>query len=107
MNQLRVAIVHYWFLSRRGGERVVEAMACGTPVVCSRAASLPEVAGDAAEFFEPLSVEDLAAAIERVLASRDLQATLRSKGLQRARQFSWDECARRHCQVYRRLLSLE
>lgn len=86
------------------GLPVLEAMACGTPVVCSRAASLPEVAGDAAEYFDPASVEALAAAIERVLGSRELQGVLRRKGLERARQFSWDESARRHCEVYRKVL---
>ena len=82
------------------GLPVLEAMACGTPVVCSRASSLPEVAGDAAEFFDPRSVEDLARAIERVLSSPGLQETLRCKGLERARRFSWEECARRHYQLY-------
>jgi glycosyltransferase involved in cell wall biosynthesis len=86
------------------GLPVLEAMACGTPVVCSRAASLPEVAGDAAEYFEPSSAEDLAAAIERVLNSRERQTELRQKGVERAKQFSWDECARRHGEVYRNLL---
>lgn len=86
------------------GLPIVEAMAAGTLVVCSRAASLPEVAGDAAQYFDPSSVEDLAAAIERVLESADLQATLRRKGLERSRQFSWGECARRHVQLYRHLL---
>jgi glycosyltransferase involved in cell wall biosynthesis len=86
------------------GLPVLEAMACGTPVVCSRAASLPEVAGDAAEYFEPTSVDDLAAALERVLGSRELQETLRCKGLERVKLFSWDECARRHCRVYREAL---
>jgi glycosyltransferase involved in cell wall biosynthesis len=86
------------------GLPVLEAMACGTPVVCSRAASLPEVAGDAAEYFEPTSVEDLAAAIERVLNSEQRQAELRQKGLERVKQFSWYECARRHCEVYRKAL---
>ena len=86
------------------GLPVLEAMACGTPVVCSRAASLPEVAGDAAEYFEPTSVDDLAMAIERVLRSSQFQVTLRSKGLERARLFSWEEFANRHCEVYREAL---
>ncbi|MGA2606329.1 MAG: glycosyltransferase family 1 protein [Terriglobia bacterium] len=86
------------------GLPVLEAMACGTPVVCSRAASLPEVAGDAAEYFEPTSVEDLAAAVERVLNSEERQAELRQRGLERVKQFSWYECARRHCEVYRKAL---
>ena len=86
------------------GLPVLEAMACGTPVVCSRAASLPEVAGNAAEYFEPTSVDDLAAALERVLGSRELQQTLRWKGLERVKLFSWRECARRTLEVYRSVL---
>jgi glycosyltransferase involved in cell wall biosynthesis len=86
------------------GLPVLEAMACGTPVVCSRAASLPEVAGDAAEYFEPTSAEDLAAAIQRVLSSEERQAVLRQKGLERVKQFSWYECARRTLEVYRKVL---
>jgi glycosyltransferase involved in cell wall biosynthesis len=87
------------------GLPVLEAMACGTPVVCSRAASLPEVAGDAAEYFEPTSVEGLAAGMERVLGSAERQAELRHRGLERVKLFSWDECARRHCEVYRSVLA--
>jgi glycosyltransferase involved in cell wall biosynthesis len=86
------------------GLPVLEAMACGTPAVCSRAASLPEVAGDAAEYFEPTSVDELAAALERVLGSRELQEMLRRKGLGRAKLFSWHECARRTLDVYRQVL---
>ena len=86
------------------GLPVVEAMACGTPVVCSRAASLPEVAGDAAQYFDPSSIEDLTAAMQGVLESRDLSCSLRRKGLEQASRFSWEESARRHCQVYRELL---
>lgn len=81
-------------------------MACGTPVVCSRAASLPEVGGDAAEYFDPYSVDDIAAALERVLSSSDRREELRRKGLLQASRFSWDECARQHAAIYRRLLAL-
>jgi len=88
------------------GLPLVEAMACGTPVVCSRAASLPEVGGDAAEYFDPYSVEDIAAALERVLSSSDRREELRRKGLQRVSRFSWDECARQHAQIYRQLLAM-
>ncbi|MGO8736804.1 MAG: glycosyltransferase family 4 protein [Terriglobia bacterium] len=86
------------------GLPVLEAMACGTPVVCSRAASLPEVAGEAAEYFEPASAEDLATAIERVLDSEERQSELRQKGLERAKHFSWYECARRTLDLYRQVL---
>jgi glycosyltransferase involved in cell wall biosynthesis len=86
------------------GLPVLEAMACGTPVVCSQAASLPEVAGDAAEYFEPSSVDDLAAALERVLGSCVLQETLRCKGFERAKLFSWRESARRTADIYRKAL---
>jgi glycosyltransferase involved in cell wall biosynthesis len=85
------------------GLPILEAMACGTPVACSRAASLPEVAGDAAEYFEPASVDGLAEAMERVLGSAARQDELRRKGLERVKLFSWDECARRHLAVYREL----
>jgi glycosyltransferase involved in cell wall biosynthesis len=88
------------------GLPVLEAMACGTPVVCSRAASLPEVAGDAAEYFDPCSGEDLAAAIERVLNSPGRQEELRRRGLERVREFTWEESTRKHIVVYRRLLGL-
>lgn len=87
------------------GLPVLEAMAAGTPVVCSRAASLPEVGGDAVEYFDPMSVDDLAAALSRVLHSDGLRAEMRRKGLARAKQFTWEECARRYCEVYRTVAS--
>ncbi len=89
------------------GLPVIEAMACGTPVVCSRAASLPEVAGDAAEFFDPSSTEDLTTTIERVLESAAVRDGLQGKGLERANRFSWAECARLHCQLYCKLLGIQ
>jgi glycosyltransferase involved in cell wall biosynthesis len=86
------------------GLPVLEAMACGTPVICSRAASLPEVGGDAVMYFDPHSPEELAAAIEKVLSSSDLQSEMKRKGLARAKLFSWEECARKHLEIYRRIL---
>jgi glycosyltransferase involved in cell wall biosynthesis len=88
------------------GLPVLEAMACGTPVVCSNAASLPEVAGDAALYFDPASQEELAERIELLLQSGDLRALLRDRGLQRAKRFTWQESARKHLDLYLQLLGL-
>ena len=78
----------------------LEAMACGTPVVTSNSSSIPEVVGDAALMVDPHDVEGLSAAIERVLADKDLRVDLRRKGLARAKLFSWDEVALQTLQVY-------
>jgi glycosyltransferase involved in cell wall biosynthesis len=88
------------------GLPVLEAMASGTPVVCSRAASLPEVAGDAALYFDPASAEELAENMEKLLNSKDLQENLRAKGLERAKQFTWEESTRKHVELYHRLLGM-
>ena len=84
------------------GMPVVEAMACGCPVACSKATSLPEVVGDAARMFDPTSVDEIAAAIDEVL--RDRESWI-GRGLERARRFTWDACARAHDEVYRELAS--
>jgi glycosyltransferase involved in cell wall biosynthesis len=86
------------------GLPVLEAMACGTPVVASSAASLPEVAGDAALYFDPARPDELASQIERILQSRELQTSLRNKGIQRAKQFSWKRSALQHLALYKQLL---
>lgn len=88
------------------GLPVAEAMACGTPVACSRAASLPEVGGDAAEYFDPYSVEDMAAAIDRVLSCSNRREELRRRGLLQAARFKWNECVRQHAEIYRGLLAM-
>lgn len=71
------------------GLPLVEAMACGTPVITSTVTSMPEVAGDAAVLVDPSSVEQIASAMERVVSDASLRQQLRSKGLVRAAQFSW------------------
>ncbi len=75
------------------GLPVLEAMACGTPVICSTAGSLPEVAGDAALQFAPTDVEGLVAALSRVLGDAALRRELVARGEQWCRQFSWQRCA--------------
>jgi glycosyltransferase involved in cell wall biosynthesis len=80
----------------------LEAMACGTPVVASNTSSLPEVVGDAGIMVSPYDTDGLAAALQRVLGDAELRAELRGRGLQRARQFTWDETARRTLDVYAR-----
>lgn len=82
------------------GLPALEAMACGLPVVCTNAASLPEVVGDAALFVPPNDVEALAAAVRRVLDDGVLRAEMRARGLKRASRFTWEETARRTAQVY-------
>jgi glycosyltransferase involved in cell wall biosynthesis len=83
------------------GLPVLEAMACGVPVVCSQASSLPEVAGDAAVQVDPLDVAALADAIRRVLADADLRETMRVTGLAQAARFSWERTARQTLAAYR------
>jgi alpha-1,3-rhamnosyl/mannosyltransferase len=83
------------------GLPVLEAMACGAPVVCSSRSSLPEVAGDAALLCDPQDVESLARTIEQALTDRDLRAALQQRGLARAAQFSWEQAAQRTLGVYR------
>ena len=87
-------------LSEGFGLPPLEAMACGCPVAVSRAASLPEVCGDAAVYFDPSSVEDIARGIDEVLASPP------TGGIEQAARFTWDECARRHDAVYRQLQAM-
>lgn len=77
----------------------LEAMACGTPVIASNAASLPEAVGDAAVLVDPTDPDALAEAIRKVLTDGALAADLRERGLVRARSFSWDQAARRMLEV--------
>jgi len=75
------------------GIPIVEAMQCGTPVLCGNLTSLPEVAGDAAVLADPMSVTSIAEGLEKIDNDEILWKNLRSKGLERARLFSWDRSA--------------
>jgi glycosyltransferase involved in cell wall biosynthesis len=82
------------------GFPVLEAMACGAPVVCSNASSLPEVAGDAALLVPPTDDEALAAAIHQLLTNPSRCATLRERGFRRVGQFRWARCAAETAELY-------
>jgi glycosyltransferase involved in cell wall biosynthesis len=87
------------------GLPILEAMACGTPVACANAAAMPEVAGDAAMFFDPHDSQDLCRILRMLLSSADLRQSLRERGLTRAKQFTWRETAAKHIPIYQRYLS--
>lgn len=72
---------------------MVEAMACGIPTIVANNSCLPEISGGVLRYFDPCSVPDIAACMEAVLLSGDLQAELAEKGRERAQKFSWDLCA--------------
>jgi glycosyltransferase involved in cell wall biosynthesis len=85
------------------GLPILEAMACGVPVITSNVSSMPEVAGQAAILVEPKQPEALAAAMASVLNDGQLRDTLRRRGLERAGRFSWEDVARQVLAVYRAL----
>lgn len=76
------------------GIPILEAMRRGVPVACSRASALPEVAGDAARYFDPYDVRDISEALIELLADRDLAARLIARGHEREHGFTWEATAR-------------
>jgi glycosyltransferase involved in cell wall biosynthesis len=81
------------------GIPVVEAMACGCPVVCSKTTSLPEASGAAALMFDPENIEEMVSRIEQVLLNPVVSESLTEKGLNHAARFSWQKCARETLEV--------
>jgi len=75
------------------GIPILEAFACGTPVITSNITSLPEVAGDAGILVDPYNWQEVATALERVLSDQNLRDLLRRKGRERVSQFSWQQSA--------------
>lgn len=81
----------------------LEAMSCGTPVVCSNASALPEVVGQAALGFDPLDVQDIANALSKISEDAQLRDRLRQAGLEQAKQFSWNRTAGETLKVYQEI----
>jgi glycosyltransferase involved in cell wall biosynthesis len=92
--------VAYISLCEGFGLPLVEAMACGTPVVTSNASSMPEVVCDAGLLVDPYNVEEIAEALRKVLLDDALREQLIVRGLQRATKFRWEDTARQTLSVY-------
>jgi glycosyltransferase involved in cell wall biosynthesis len=85
----------------------LEAMACGTPVISSRASSLPEVVGDAARLVDPFSVDDIQRAFFEVCRDGKLLERMRTASLEQAKKFSWDDSGKKMLSVFGRLEALK
>jgi glycosyltransferase involved in cell wall biosynthesis len=83
------------------GLPVLEAMACGSPVVCGNRSSLPEVIGQCGLLFDPTDISSIAGTLEQALAERPRRERMREAGLQRAAQFTWDKTAAQTVEIYR------
>jgi glycosyltransferase involved in cell wall biosynthesis len=81
------------------GLPVLEAMACGTPVVCSGVSSLPEVAGDAALLVDPMDTDELSRALYQIVVDEGLRRVLVERGFQQVQLFSWRRCAQETLKV--------
>ncbi len=86
-------------LSEGFGLPPLEAMACGAPVVAAKISATPEVLGDAAQYFDPENVEDMAMKIEEVIMNQRLREGLRKKGLERVKLYSWPENAKKTLKI--------
>ena len=87
------------------GLPVLEAMACGTPMISSHSSSLPESGGEAARYFDPYTVEEMAGAIRAVWTDGELRTEMRAKGLVQAARFSWARAAEETLALYSAVLA--
>jgi len=86
------------------GLPLLEAMSAGCPVICSMRSCLPEIAGEAALYFDPDDSDSVRQAIQAVVGNDGLRTDLVARGEKRWREFSWVRCARETADVYRRVL---
>jgi glycosyltransferase involved in cell wall biosynthesis len=82
------------------GMPILEAMACGCPVITSNTTACKEVAGDAALLVNPYSVDEITSAMERLVEDSALRRSLREKGIKRASMFTWKKSAQEHLKVF-------
>lgn len=83
------------------GTTVLEAFASGTPAIVSNVSSIPEIAGDAAEFVNPLDAQNIADAMLKLAGDENLKQALREKGKKQVENFNWEKCARETLEVYK------
>jgi glycosyltransferase involved in cell wall biosynthesis len=102
----RCATVAYVSLYEGFGLPVLEAMACGAPVIASRTTAVGETAGEAALLIDPEDTEEIAGALERILTDKILAAELMGRGTLRAAEFTWDAMARGLIASWRKALDL-
>jgi glycosyltransferase involved in cell wall biosynthesis len=87
------------------GLPLLEAMACGVPVIASNNSSIPEIVGEAALLFEAQDTQSLSSLIEQVLTDDILNARLQKAGLARSAEFAWEKCAQETLMVYKQVLA--
>ena len=83
----------------------LEAMACGLPVISSNKTSLPEILGEAALYFDPYNIGEMAQTIKKVLTSPELKNQMRQKGLEQIKKYSWQDCAQKTLEIYNHILA--
>ena len=98
INQCKVFL--YPSLRESFGIPILEGMACGVPVITSNTSSMPEIAGDAASIVDPLSTNEIKAAIIQILEDENFRNNLCEKGIERAKNFSWKNMAVQYLKLY-------
>lgn len=98
------AVFLYTSLRESFGIPLLEAMACGTPVITSNTSSMPEVAGEAALFVDPFNENDIAEKLIKLLTDATLAERIKAKGLERVKLFSWEQTARKTHALYKEVI---
>ena len=87
------------------GLPILEAMACGCPTLSSNLASLPEIGGKAAHFFDPLEISDMAESIKKVCEDSEYRQKLARRGTKHAKNFKWESSTKQHMDLFETVLN--